>query len=39
MPLPTEPIGSIPRPREPIDAVRAAEAAPDELDRLYERAS
>lgn len=38
MPLPTEPIGSIPRPRELIEAVHAAEAAPEELDRLYERA-
>ncbi len=37
MPLPTEPIGSIPRPRELIEAVRAG-AARDELDRLYERA-
>jgi methionine synthase II (cobalamin-independent) len=37
MTLPTEPIGSIPRPRELIDAVRAG-AAPDELDRLYEQA-
>jgi 5-methyltetrahydropteroyltriglutamate--homocysteine methyltransferase len=37
MALPTEQVGSIPRPRELIDAVRAG-AAPGELDRLYERA-
>ncbi len=37
MSLPTEPIGSIPRPRELIDAVRAG-GTPDELDRLYEQA-
>jgi 5-methyltetrahydropteroyltriglutamate--homocysteine methyltransferase len=37
MALPTEPVGSIPRPRELIDAVRAG-ATPDELDRLYEQA-
>lgn len=39
MPLPTEPIGSIPRPRELIEAVRAAEGTPaGELDRLYDQA-
>lgn len=37
MPIPTEPIGSIPRPGELIDAVRAG-SAPDELDRLYQQA-
>jgi 5-methyltetrahydropteroyltriglutamate--homocysteine methyltransferase len=37
MPLPTEPVGSIPRPRELIEAVRGG-SAPDELDRLYEQA-
>jgi 5-methyltetrahydropteroyltriglutamate--homocysteine methyltransferase len=37
MPLPTEPIGSIPRPRELIDAVRAGSTR-DELDQLYQRA-
>jgi 5-methyltetrahydropteroyltriglutamate--homocysteine methyltransferase len=37
MPLPTEPIGSIPRPRELIEAVRAG-SAPEELDRLYQQA-
>jgi 5-methyltetrahydropteroyltriglutamate--homocysteine methyltransferase len=39
--IPTEPIGSIPRPRELIDAVRAAgegRTSPRELDALYERA-
>jgi 5-methyltetrahydropteroyltriglutamate--homocysteine methyltransferase len=35
MPIPTEPIGSIPRPLELIDAIRAS--SPD-LDRLYDRA-
>ncbi len=39
MPLPTEPIGSIPRPRELIEAVRAGGGiAPGELDRLYQQA-
>jgi 5-methyltetrahydropteroyltriglutamate--homocysteine methyltransferase len=39
MPLPTEPIGSIPRPRELIEAVRAAGGTTRaELDRLYEQA-
>jgi 5-methyltetrahydropteroyltriglutamate--homocysteine methyltransferase len=39
MSLPTEPIGSIPRPRELIEAVRAGDRhTPEELDRLYERA-
>jgi 5-methyltetrahydropteroyltriglutamate--homocysteine methyltransferase len=37
MQFPTEQVGSIPRPRELIDAVRA-DAAADELDRLYEQA-
>ena len=37
MPLPTEPIGSIPRPCELIEAVRGG-STPDELDQLYERA-
>ena len=37
MPLPTEPIGSIPRPRELIEAVRGG-STPDKLDELYERA-
>jgi 5-methyltetrahydropteroyltriglutamate--homocysteine methyltransferase len=37
MTLPTEPIGSIPRPRELIEAVRGG-STPDELDRLYEQA-
>ena len=37
MPIPTEPIGSIPRPRELIEAVRGG-STPDELDQLYERA-
>jgi 5-methyltetrahydropteroyltriglutamate--homocysteine methyltransferase len=39
MPLPTEQIGSIPRPSALIEAVRAGGGTPpDELDRLYERA-
>jgi 5-methyltetrahydropteroyltriglutamate--homocysteine methyltransferase len=39
MPIPTEPIGSIPRPQALIEAVRAGDAtAPEELDRLYEQA-
>jgi 5-methyltetrahydropteroyltriglutamate--homocysteine methyltransferase len=39
MSLPTEPIGSIPRPRELIDAVRNGNGtSPTELDRLYEEA-
>jgi 5-methyltetrahydropteroyltriglutamate--homocysteine methyltransferase len=37
MPLPTEPIGSIPRPLQLIEAVRGG-LAPAELDRLYEQA-
>jgi 5-methyltetrahydropteroyltriglutamate--homocysteine methyltransferase len=37
MPIPTEPIGSIPRPGELIEAVRAGRP-PDELNRLYQRA-
>jgi 5-methyltetrahydropteroyltriglutamate--homocysteine methyltransferase len=39
--IPTEPIGSIPRPRELIEGVRAAgegRVSPEELDVLYERA-
>lgn len=39
--LPTEPIGSIPRPRELIEAIRAAEAgdiAPSDLEPLYAEA-
>jgi 5-methyltetrahydropteroyltriglutamate--homocysteine methyltransferase len=41
MPIPTEPIGSIPRPRELIEGVRAASEeriSRDELNALYERA-
>jgi len=39
MPLPTEPIGSIPRPRELIEAVRKGDGTPaTELDALYEQA-
>lgn len=39
MSLPTEPIGSIPRPHELTDAVRAGEhPGADTLDRLYEQA-
>lgn len=38
MALPTEPIGSIPRPIELIEAVRAGGGAPDQLERLYEQA-
>ena len=41
MTIPTEPIGSIPRPQELIEAVRAHEAgslAEGELDAAYERA-
>jgi 5-methyltetrahydropteroyltriglutamate--homocysteine methyltransferase len=39
--IPTEPIGSIPRPRELIEGVRAAgegQISPGELSELYERA-
>jgi 5-methyltetrahydropteroyltriglutamate--homocysteine methyltransferase len=39
--IPTEPIGSIPRPRELIEGVRAAEegrVSPEELGALYDRA-
>jgi methionine synthase II (cobalamin-independent) len=41
MPIPTEPIGSIPRPIELIEGVAAFTAgtiARDQLDALYERA-
>jgi len=41
MPLPTEPVGSIPRPRELIDAVRAAaagELSQSNLGALYDSA-
>lgn len=37
MPIPTEPIGSIPRPRELVDAMRQG-LAPDKMKPLYERA-
>jgi 5-methyltetrahydropteroyltriglutamate--homocysteine methyltransferase len=38
MPIPTEPVGSIPRPSALIDAIRTAGAASGDLDRLYEQA-
>lgn len=39
MSIPTEPVGSIPRPRELIEAVMAANGTKSpELDRLYEQA-
>jgi 5-methyltetrahydropteroyltriglutamate--homocysteine methyltransferase len=41
MPIPTEPIGSIPRPRELVEAMQAVAAgrlSPEELEPLYERA-
>ena len=41
MPIPTEPIGSVPRPLGLIEAVRAAEegrTSPEELERVYEEA-
>lgn len=39
MSLPTEPIGSIPRPRQLIDAAQSADTTPsDALDQLYEDA-
>jgi 5-methyltetrahydropteroyltriglutamate--homocysteine methyltransferase len=38
MPLPTEPIGSVPRPSELIETVAAGGGTPAELDRLYEQA-
>jgi methionine synthase II (cobalamin-independent) len=38
MPIPTEPIGSIPRPRKLIEAAGAAEQAPEELEGLYAEA-
>ncbi len=37
MTLPTEPVGSIPRPRQLIDAMKAG-AAPEKLDALFEEA-
>jgi hypothetical protein len=38
MALPTEPIGSIPRPKELIDALTSGTASPAELDALFEDA-
>ncbi|MFO8098001.1 MAG: cobalamin-independent methionine synthase II family protein [Salinibacter sp.] len=41
MPLPTEPIGSIPRPDELIESLKAyrhGNLSPDALDRVYDRA-
>lgn len=35
MPFPTEPIGSIPRPRELVEIVRERETTPEEFDQLY----
>ncbi|MGZ8304524.1 MAG: 5-methyltetrahydropteroyltriglutamate--homocysteine methyltransferase [Telluria sp.] len=36
--IPTEPIGSIPRPPELIAALAAGDTPPDQLDRLYDAA-
>ena len=36
--IPTEPIGSIPRPLSLIDAIARSEGADPELDSLYEDA-
>ena len=38
MPIPTEPIGSIPRPRELIDAVANVDGLDPSLEPLYEKA-
>jgi len=41
MPIPTEPIGSVPRPLGLIEAVRAVEegrTSPEELERIYDEA-
>lgn len=42
MPLPTEPIGSVPRPQELLDGIREFDAghiSRGELDALYDRAT
>ena len=38
MPLPTEPIGSIPRPQALIDAMTSGNTSPAELDALFDDA-
>lgn len=38
MPIPTEPIGSIPRPRELIDAIANVDGLDPSLEALYEKA-